>query len=145
MKREEMEEQNYSAYCAPLGLIEAPEAHFGFLIEDAKYRAITPIIGKDHVSLMLTAKNVPYSFIMQPYKDSFEWAQGVAEWTLFCSQWNLVYKPLDEGTGWHNPEQTHCIEFTRDPEVWAHSKMKTYAQLNTQLIACEKKMLRDLQ
>lgn len=145
MKQAEIEDKNLEAYCATFGLVQAPEAHFGFLIEDAKYRAITPTIGKDHCSLMLTAKNVPYSIIMQPYKGSFEWGQGVAEWTLFCWQWNLVYQLLPEGTGWHNPEKTHFIEFTRVPEVWAQSKMKTYAQLNRQLIAYEKKMLRDRQ
>ena len=144
MNQVEIEDKNLEAYCAPLGLVQAPEAHFGFLFGDAKYKVITPTIGMDHCSLWLTAKNVPYSFISQPYKKSFEWAYGVIEWNAICAQWELVWKLLEDGTGWHNHAKTHCIEFKRNPEVWDCGKQKTYAQLNRERVACEKMMLRDL-
>lgn len=140
MDEAKIEDNSLEAYCVHLGLMQAPEAHFGFLIDDPFSRAASPSLGMDHYSLWLTEEGIPHSLILQPYKNSFEWAHGVIEWKAICAKWGLVWRQLPDGTGWYNPTKTHCIEFTRDPEVWDHAP-RPYRELMNERSVAENKLL----
>jgi len=127
-----LDEGKRAAYAQMFGLKEAKHNSLMMLLQNLDPTNWLRIAGQDHASLWLLDK-IPYSYVIQPYKNSLVLADAEIAWDAFCLQWGLIWKMLPEGTGWYNSSRTVCVEFTRDRTIWDGKKELTEKLLMAKL------------